>query len=130
MADFRKRIFKNFKEDLLNDSIKDSNPLEKSSMSAAPMALIISNKFKIIKNNSDDDLHLPAPNPLETNLKSNNNFDITLENFENNKIINQLMDDFDNKNEENNSEDINFKQSKDEKINIYDDFDNDSEKIK
>jgi single-stranded DNA-specific DHH superfamily exonuclease len=53
-----------------------------------------------------------------------------LENFENNKIINQLMDDFDNKNEENNSEDINFKQSKDEKINIYDDFDNDSEKIK
>ena len=130
MADFRKRIFKNFKEDLLNDSIKDSNPLEKSSMSAAPMALIICNKFKIIKNNSDDDLHLPAPNPLETNLKSNNNFDITLENFENNKIINQLMDDFDNKNEENNSEDINFKQSKDEKINIYDDFDNDSEKIK
>ena len=48
-------------------------------MPAAPMALIISNKFKIIKNNSED---------------------------------------------------INFKQSKDEKINIYDDFDNDSEKIK
>ena len=62
MNDFRKRIFKKFKEDIINNNARDSNSLDKSSLSAAPMALNICNNFRVIKNNSDDDLHLPAPN--------------------------------------------------------------------
>ena len=125
MNDFRKRIFKKFKEDIINNNARDSNSLDKSSLSAAPMALNICNNFRIIKNNSDDDLHLPAPNPIDTNLKQKNNFDIKMVNFENNKIINQSIDDFYYKEEQNNSQDINIKLIKDGNINNFDEFDND-----
>ena len=88
--DFRNRIIKSFKEDIINNIEKDYNLLDKSSFSAAPLVLNNCDNFKIIKNNSDDDLYLPAPNPLDINTKSKNNFDITMVNFENNKINNQI----------------------------------------
>ena len=36
--DFRKKIIKNFKEDIINNNERDYNSLDKSSISAAPMA--------------------------------------------------------------------------------------------
>ena len=127
-TDFRKRLFKNFKEDVINNNAKNFGSLDKSSMSAAPMALDSSKNFKIINNNSDDDLFFPAPNPLDTNIKSKNNFDIPIVNIENNNYINQLMDDIENKDEENNSEDINIDKIKDDNINIFDEFDDNLQK--
>ena len=70
-------------------------------------------------------IYIYQPQIIDTNLKQKNNFDIKMVNFENNKIINQSIDDFDYKEEQNNSQDINIKLIKDGNINNFDEFDND-----